>query len=163
MPRAAGLFRRAIAQSVPGTFFSPELAAEIAAACAAELGVRPTAADLSQVHPSLLPAYPGLDTPTRAIAAGAKLHGCSVHWVSEGVDAGRRALELDIDLGHLTRDGGVQVVHGLHGLDHAEGLPGLDSASHFGELHEHHVAELVGRIAGDADGQHQCEHHDGGR
>ena len=47
MPRAAGLFRRAIAQSVPGTFFSPELAADIAAACAAELGLRPTAADLS--------------------------------------------------------------------------------------------------------------------
>ena len=56
MPRAAGLFRRAVAQSVPGTFFSPELAADIAAACAAELGVRPTAADLSAVDPSRLPA-----------------------------------------------------------------------------------------------------------
>jgi para-nitrobenzyl esterase len=54
MPRAAGLFRRAVAQSVPGTFFSPELAADIAAACAAELGVRPTAADLSAVEPSRL-------------------------------------------------------------------------------------------------------------
>ena len=41
MPRAAGAFRRAIAQSVPGTFFSPELAADIAAACAAELGYGP--------------------------------------------------------------------------------------------------------------------------
>ena len=51
MPRAAGLFRRAVAQSVPGTFFSPELAADIAAACAAELGLRPTAADLSGVDP----------------------------------------------------------------------------------------------------------------
>ena len=51
MPRAAGLFRRAIAQSVPGTFFSPELAADIAAACAAELGLRPTAADLSDGRP----------------------------------------------------------------------------------------------------------------
>ena len=56
MPRAAGLFRRAVAQSVPGTFFSPELAADIAAAFAAELGVRPTAADLSAVDPSRLPA-----------------------------------------------------------------------------------------------------------
>ena len=51
MPRAAGLFRRAVAQSMPGTFFSPELAADIAAACAAELGVRPTAADLSSRRP----------------------------------------------------------------------------------------------------------------
>ena len=55
MPRAAGLFRRAVAQSVPGTYFSPELAADIAAACAAELGVRPTAADLSAVDPARLP------------------------------------------------------------------------------------------------------------
>ena len=42
MPRAAGLFGRAVAQSVQGTFFSPELAADIASACAAELGLRPT-------------------------------------------------------------------------------------------------------------------------
>ena len=52
MPRAAGLFRRAIAQSVPGTFFSPELAADIAAACAAELGLRPTVADLADGGPA---------------------------------------------------------------------------------------------------------------
>ncbi|MBP2707886.1 carboxylesterase family protein [Microbispora sp. RL4-1S] len=56
MPRAAGLFRRVVAQSVPGTFFSPELAADIAAACAAELGVRPTVSGLSAVAPALLPA-----------------------------------------------------------------------------------------------------------
>ena len=56
MPRAAGLFRRAVAQSVQGTFFSPELAADIASACAAELGLRPTAADLSTVAPARLSA-----------------------------------------------------------------------------------------------------------
>ncbi|MET7852822.1 carboxylesterase family protein [Streptomyces avermitilis] len=56
MDRAAGLFRRAVAQSVPGTFFSPELAADITAACAAELGLRPTAADLSGVAPHQLSA-----------------------------------------------------------------------------------------------------------
>jgi para-nitrobenzyl esterase len=56
MPRAAGLFGRAIAQSVPGTFFSLELAADIAAACAAELGSRPTVADMSAVAPARLPA-----------------------------------------------------------------------------------------------------------
>ncbi|NKE61704.1 carboxylesterase/lipase family protein [Lentzea sp. PSKA42] len=55
MPRAAGLFHRAIASSVPGTFFTPELAADIAAVCAAELGLRPTVADLSTVDPELLP------------------------------------------------------------------------------------------------------------
>jgi phosphoribosylglycinamide formyltransferase-1 len=40
------------------------------------------------VHPSLLPAFPGLDTHARALAAGVKLHGCTVHLVSEGVDEG---------------------------------------------------------------------------
>ena len=41
---------------MPGTFFSPELAADIAAACAAELGLRPTVADLSGVAPRRLSA-----------------------------------------------------------------------------------------------------------
>ena len=54
MDRAAGLFRRAIVQSAPGTFFSPELAADIAGACASVLGLRPTVADLSGVAPSQL-------------------------------------------------------------------------------------------------------------
>ncbi|AVZ77285.1 carboxylesterase [Streptomyces lunaelactis] len=56
MPRAAGLFRRAVAQSAQGTFFSAALAADIAAACASELGLRPTVADLSTVAPARLPA-----------------------------------------------------------------------------------------------------------
>jgi formyltetrahydrofolate-dependent phosphoribosylglycinamide formyltransferase len=40
------------------------------------------------VHPSLLPAFPGLDTHERALAAGVRLHGCTVHLVSAGVDEG---------------------------------------------------------------------------
>lgn len=56
MEGAAGLFRRAVVQSAQGTFFSRELAAEISAACAAELGLRPTRADLSGVDPRRLPA-----------------------------------------------------------------------------------------------------------
>ena len=40
------------------------------------------------IHPSLLPKYPGLNTHQRAIDAGDKEAGCSVHWVTEGVDAG---------------------------------------------------------------------------
>jgi para-nitrobenzyl esterase len=55
MPRASGLFHRAIASSVPGPFFTPELAADIAEVCAAELGLRPTVADLSTVDPAVLP------------------------------------------------------------------------------------------------------------
>jgi para-nitrobenzyl esterase len=68
MDRASGLFVRAVAQSVPGTFFSPELAADIAAACAAELGLRPTVADLSAV------------TPSRLSAAGDAISAKSAQW-----------------------------------------------------------------------------------
>jgi para-nitrobenzyl esterase len=54
MPHAAGLFHRAIVQSMPGTYFTPELAADIAASFAAELGLRPTVTDLSTVDPAEL-------------------------------------------------------------------------------------------------------------
>lgn len=40
------------------------------------------------IHPSLLPKYPGLNTHQRAIDAGDREAGCSVHWVTEGVDQG---------------------------------------------------------------------------
>ncbi|NPD65938.1 phosphoribosylglycinamide formyltransferase [Lichenicola cladoniae] len=40
------------------------------------------------IHPSLLPAFPGLHTHERALAAGVKLHGCTVHLVTEIMDEG---------------------------------------------------------------------------
>ena len=40
------------------------------------------------VHPSLLPAFTGLDTHRRALAAGVKLHGCTVHFVTAELDHG---------------------------------------------------------------------------
>lgn len=40
------------------------------------------------IHPSLLPALPGLRTHERALAAGVKLHGCTVHLVTEATDEG---------------------------------------------------------------------------
>ncbi|HEX2197860.1 MAG TPA: phosphoribosylglycinamide formyltransferase [Burkholderiales bacterium] len=43
---------------------------------------------LLNVHPSLLPAFPGLDTHARALAAGVKLHGCTVHFVTSQLDHG---------------------------------------------------------------------------
>lgn len=43
---------------------------------------------LLNIHPSLLPAFPGLDTHARALAAGVKLHGCTVHFVTAEVDRG---------------------------------------------------------------------------
>ena len=40
------------------------------------------------IHPSLLPAFPGLHTHERALAAGVKLHGCTVHLVTQAMDEG---------------------------------------------------------------------------
>jgi phosphoribosylglycinamide formyltransferase 1 len=43
---------------------------------------------LINIHPSLLPKYPGLHTHQRALDAGDTQHGCSVHFVTEALDAG---------------------------------------------------------------------------
>ena len=40
------------------------------------------------IHPSLLPAFPGLDAQTQALEYGAKIAGCTVHFVDEAVDHG---------------------------------------------------------------------------
>ena len=40
------------------------------------------------IHPSLLPAYKGLDTHARALADGVAEHGCTVHWVTPELDSG---------------------------------------------------------------------------
>jgi len=43
---------------------------------------------LLNIHPALLPAFKGLDTHTRALAAGVKIHGASVHFVVPEMDSG---------------------------------------------------------------------------
>ncbi len=40
------------------------------------------------IHPSLLPSFPGLDTHQRVLAHQVRIHGCSVHFVTEGMDEG---------------------------------------------------------------------------
>jgi phosphoribosylglycinamide formyltransferase-1 len=50
------------------------------------------------VHPSLLPAFPGLDAIGQAIDAGAKTFGVTVHFVDQGVDTGPVILQDSIEL-----------------------------------------------------------------
>jgi phosphoribosylglycinamide formyltransferase 1 len=50
------------------------------------------------IHPSLLPAFPGVDAQTQALRYGVKISGCTVHFVDENLDAGpiivQRAVEV---------------------------------------------------------------------
>lgn len=43
---------------------------------------------LMNIHPSLLPAFPGLDTHSRALREGIRIHGCTVHFVTAQLDSG---------------------------------------------------------------------------
>src|SRR5712671_1557195 len=51
---------------------------------------------LLNIHPSLLPAFPGLDTHARALAAGAKVHGCTVHFVTADLDHGPVVIQAEV-------------------------------------------------------------------
>lgn len=48
------------------------------------------------IHPSLLPAFPGLDAQKQAIEYGVKLSGCTVHFVDEGIDSGPIILQTAV-------------------------------------------------------------------
>ncbi len=78
MPLAVGLFQRAIAQSVPGTYYTPALAADIAAALAARLGAAPTVAGLAAIDPQRLADEVDLlssELPAHADRWGRVAHG----------------------------------------------------------------------------------------
>lgn len=51
---------------------------------------------LINIHPALLPSFPGLHTHERALAAGVKLHGCTVHFVTPEVDVGPIVLQAAV-------------------------------------------------------------------
>jgi phosphoribosylglycinamide formyltransferase-1 len=49
---------------------------------------------IMNIHPALLPAFPGLNAQKQAVKHGAKYSGCTVHFVDEGVDTGAVILQL---------------------------------------------------------------------
>ncbi len=53
---------------------------------------------LVNIHPSLLPKYPGVDTHKRCLEAGDLVHGCTVHQVTSGVDEGPAIGSAEIDV-----------------------------------------------------------------
>lgn len=58
--------------------------------------VEPWRGRMLNIHPSLLPEFKGLDTHARALAAGAKIHGCTVHFVVPELDSGPIVLQARV-------------------------------------------------------------------
>jgi phosphoribosylglycinamide formyltransferase-1 len=50
------------------------------------------------IHPSLLPAFRGLNTHARALAAGARVHGCTVHFVEPELDSGPIIVQASVEV-----------------------------------------------------------------
>jgi len=68
------------------------------------------------VHPSLLPEFPGLDTHERALRAGAPEHGASIHFVTEELDAGPVIVQGKVAV--CDGDTGAQLAERVHTVEH---------------------------------------------
>ncbi|BBB25997.1 phosphoribosylglycinamide formyltransferase [Amphritea japonica] len=68
------------------------------------------------IHPSLLPKYKGLHTHQRALEAGDKQHGCTVHFVTEELDGGPLAIQAPIDI--LATDCADSLQQRIHRSEH---------------------------------------------
>jgi phosphoribosylglycinamide formyltransferase 1 len=69
------------------------------------------------VHPSLLPAFPGLEAIEQALAYGVKVFGVTVHYVDAGVDSGAVILQRAVELPDAA--GADEVLLALRPLEHA--------------------------------------------
>jgi phosphoribosylglycinamide formyltransferase 1 len=74
---------------------------------------------IMNIHPSLLPSFPGLRAQKQALDHGVKVSGCTVHFVDEGIDTGpifmQRAVPVfDSDTEHVLADRILKVEHELY-------------------------------------------------
>ena len=68
------------------------------------------------IHPALLPAFPGLDAIGQALAAGANVTGVSVHFVDEGVDTGPVILQREVEVPADRDRGALELA--IHTVEH---------------------------------------------
>jgi phosphoribosylglycinamide formyltransferase 1 len=68
------------------------------------------------VHPSLLPSFPGLRAIERAVEEGVKVTGVTVHFVDEGVDTGAIVLQEALELSYPARI--AEIEERVHGVEH---------------------------------------------
>ncbi len=71
---------------------------------------------LLNIHPSLLPAYPGLDTHRRVLTAGEREHGASVHYVTEELDGGPLICQGRLQIAPLESE--AALTSRVHRLEH---------------------------------------------
>ncbi len=87
---------------------------------------------LINIHPSLLPSFKGLDTHARALEAGVKLHGCTVHFVRPDMDAGPIIAQKSVPV--LDDDDPDSLAERVLAVEHA--------------LYPHALAEIVRGLEG---------------
>jgi phosphoribosylglycinamide formyltransferase 1 len=68
------------------------------------------------VHPSLLPSFPGLRAIERAVEAGVKVTGVTVHFVDDGIDSGAIVLQEALELSYPA--GIAEIEERVHGVEH---------------------------------------------
>ncbi|MFO7582744.1 phosphoribosylglycinamide formyltransferase [Guyparkeria sp.] len=71
---------------------------------------------LINIHPSLLPKYPGMDTHARALEAGDTIHGATVHFVTPTVDAGPPIVQGRLEI--LDNDDVDSLKQRIHAVEH---------------------------------------------
>jgi phosphoribosylglycinamide formyltransferase 1 len=81
--------------------------------------IKPWTGRMINIHPSLLPLYKGLHTHQRALDDGVKVHGASVHFVSEELDGGEVILQAQVpvlpgDTAETLSDRVLGIEHGLY-------------------------------------------------
>ena len=75
------------------------------------------------IHPSLLPAFPGLEAGRQAFDAGVRETGCTVHYVDEGIDTGEIILQKKISIEDTdTLESLMQKMHAAEHIAYPEAL-----------------------------------------
>ena len=108
-------FDAALADRIDG--FAPDLV--VLAGFMRILGdefVRRYAGRLMNIHPSLLPAFPGLHTHRRALEEGVRIHGCTVHFVTPALDHGPVIIQAAVPV--LDSDDEATLAARMHQAEH---------------------------------------------
>ena len=78
--------------------------------------LRSFAGRVVNVHPALLPAFPGVNAVAQALAHGVKVSGCTVHFVDEGVDSGPIIAQRAVPV--LDGDDEASLAARIHAAEH---------------------------------------------